>query len=136
MIDGDMLHLTIVMVAKFHNRSALVMNIMKHFYCYYCDVQYIMTSLILHHTNFQLHIGICINTFIMTITVILLCSSNTVIGAQIATTESLQEMEAINFPDAESEDTLMMMFGNMTPAIQIPTTVIMNQITSEGKSKV
>jgi len=55
-----------------------------------------------------------------------------VIGAQIVTPESLQGMENITFPDADSMDALMM-FGNMTPAIEIPTTVIVNQINSEGK---
>jgi len=60
------------------------------------------------------------------------CTLIKVIGAQIATPESLQEMEAIKFPDAVSMDALMM-FGNMTPAIEIPTTVIVNQINSEGK---
>ena len=55
-----------------------------------------------------------------------------VIGAQIATVESLEEMKPIEFPDASSEDALMM-FGNMTPMIQIPTTVIVNQIANEGK---
>jgi len=63
----------------------------------------------------------------------LLCIICIVIGAQIATPESLQEKDAIEFPSSSTGNNLTM-FANMTPPmIQIPTTVIVNQIANEGK---
>jgi len=42
-------------------------------------------------------------------------------------------MEVIGFSNATNT---LMKFGNMTPDIQIPTTVIKNQIANEGKCTV
>jgi len=54
------------------------------------------------------------------------------IGAQIATPENLQDMKSIGFSNTDSEDA--MIFRSMA-GIEIPTTVVMNQISCEGKCK-
>jgi len=54
-----------------------------------------------------------------------------VIGAQIATQENLENISNVEFPQPDSNINFMM-FGNMTPMIQIPSSVIINQIAEEG----
>jgi len=56
-----------------------------------------------------------------------------VIGAQIATKENLQIKSTVEFPPPDSSsNNNFMRFGNMTPMIQIPSSVIVNQIAQEG----
>ena len=57
-----------------------------------------------------------------------------VIGAQIATQENLKKVNTVEFPpsDSSTNNNNFMMFGNMTPMIQIPSSVIINQIAEEG----
>jgi len=52
------------------------------------------------------------------------------IGVQIATLDNLKDKEALGFSNDDSEDA--MTYRNLGE-IQIPTTVIMNQIAIEGK---
>jgi len=59
-----------------------------------------------------------------------------VIGAQIATQENLRNTSTVEFPPPDSSsESIFMMFGNMTPMIQIPSSVIVNQISEKGVYK-
>ena len=56
-----------------------------------------------------------------------------VITAQIATQENLESISTIEFPSSDSSsDSNFMIFGNMAPMIQMPSSVIINRIYKEG----
>ena len=56
-----------------------------------------------------------------------------VIRAQIATEENLESTSTIEFPSSDSSsDSNFMIFGNMAPMIQMPSSVIINRINKEG----
>ena len=53
-----------------------------------------------------------------------------VIEAQIPMREELESKTLIQFPDTSTNDSLV--FGNMTPMIEIPTTIVLRQREEEG----
>jgi len=55
-----------------------------------------------------------------------------VIEVQIPTNENLMNIKSISFPTVISTSNSSSVFSNMTTRIQIPSTVIINQIRNEG----
>ena len=62
--------------------------------------------------------------------------TNIVIDVQIPTKEDLLQTESVNFPSVSNTPNNSIMLDKMAPGIQIPSSIIINQISEQGYASI